>query len=419
MSEPRVVVAQLGARRHYAVPRILHEAGMLERFFTDSYSGNKPVLRGMVSAVDGIWSSDAAKRWLARAEPSLPADKVIAFERLGFAYARGRRHVRATTAKYALFERIATDFNAEILRHGLGAADTVLGFNRAGLELFKAARYEGRRCVLDQTMAPSGVARRLLREELDRWPAWQPGLEIDALAVDREQREWAAVDKILCPSAFVLNAVVASGGSPHKCLLVPYGTDPARFPQRETHEPPLDRPLRVLFAGEVGLRKGVPYLLEALRQLGPRAVEGRLVGPIVLSRRKIAQYASVATCMGAVPRPEMQAHYAWADVFVFPSVCEGSAAVLSEALASGLPVICTPNSGPPPALDGVRVVPVGDVEALTAAIMGVRDDYAAAVPSHSVDPAFGIAAYGNRLLDALLENGTDSVFTREADPRAS
>jgi glycosyltransferase involved in cell wall biosynthesis len=49
--------------------------------------------------------------------------------------------------------------------------------------------------------------------------------------------------------------------------------------------------------------------------------------------------------MDFVPRTDIPAYFRWADVFVLPSICEGSALVIYEALASGLPVITTPNSG--------------------------------------------------------------------------
>jgi glycosyltransferase involved in cell wall biosynthesis len=49
--------------------------------------------------------------------------------------------------------------------------------------------------------------------------------------------------------------------------------------------------------------------------------------------------------VGVVPRSEVTEHFKWADVFLLPSLCEGMATVLIEALSSGLPVIATENSG--------------------------------------------------------------------------
>jgi len=238
---PRVTVAQLGARRHYAVPRIVHGAGMLERFFTDSYSGDKPRLRAAVAVGDRVFPTAAAKRWLARRDASLPADKITSFERLGWRYARAQRRAANAGALGAVFARYGAAFNAAVLRHGLRDADVVFGFNGAARELFEAARREGRRCVLDQTIAPLAVQHRLLDREKARWPDWQPDWAPeppDPARLEREAAEWAPADLILCPSAFVRDAIGDVGGPLAKCALVPYGTDPARFPPAARREPP-------------------------------------------------------------------------------------------------------------------------------------------------------------------------------------
>ena len=71
----------------------------------------------------------------------------------------------------------------------------------------------------------------------------------------------------------------------------------------------------------------------------------RMVGPIGVSQSAEAELRRALDLTGPVPRLEVLKHYAWADVFFFPSMCEGSATVTYEALASGLPVVCTPNTG--------------------------------------------------------------------------
>ena len=423
---PRVAVAQLGARRHYAVPRILHEAGMLERFFTDSYSGDKPVLRRVVAGLDRVRPSDAARRWLSRRADDLPPDKVTSFERLGwrFATARQRRGGRSDPMPAA-----AAALNHAIVRQGLGEADTIFAFNGAALELFEHGRRHSLRCILDQTLAARRVYRQLMLNERAQWPDWQRGFTVPDEGDERtirEETEWRYADRILCPSQFVVDSIAEAGGPVEKCLLVPYGTDDSRFPRRSAHHCPEARPLRVLFAGEVGLRKGAPYLLEALRRLGPELVQGRFVGRLALEPGKLTPYAAVASFTGSLPRPEMRAQFAWADVFAFPSVCEGSAAVLSEALASGLPVVCTSNSGPPPCVDGLQVVPFGDIDALVATLSDVHRDPGRFRPREDLDPPFGLGAYGRRLRGAVgpaspgvRDAAMPSVVLSSAGPRPS
>jgi hypothetical protein len=89
------------------------------------------------------------------------------------------------TALRRVFAGYAARFDRSVLRHGLGEADTVYGFNGAVLELFEAAKARGMRCIVEQTMAPRRFHDRILREELARWPGWQPDLGLPQLGVSR------------------------------------------------------------------------------------------------------------------------------------------------------------------------------------------------------------------------------------------
>src|SRR5262249_3850951 len=130
----------------------------------------------------------------------------------------------------------------------------------------------------------------------------------------------------------------------------------------------------------------------------------RMVGTINVLPAARAALAADVELTGPVPRSEIPGHYAWADVFLLPSICEGSATVTYEALAAGLPVVCTPNTGSV-VRDGVDgfVVPAGDTDALVGRLDQLRDPgvraalaaRAAAGTEHSVD------SYRHRLLRAL------------------
>jgi glycosyltransferase involved in cell wall biosynthesis len=395
---------------HYAVPRIFERAGMLERFFTDSYSGDKPFLRGLLAALPRKVRPHAVERWLGRAEPAVPPRKVVSFETFGWRYARAQRRARDAAALRRVFADYAERFDRLVLRHGLGEADAVYGFNGAALELFEVAKARGLRCIVEQTIAPQRFHDRIVREELARWPGWQPDLVLpdgDACPLAaREEAEWAKADLILCGSPFVVEALRACGGPAERCVVVPYGVDPGRFavphrPRREAAER-----LRVLFVGEVGLRKGAPDLLEALRQLGPGRVEARLVGGIRLARERLEPYAEVARFEGAVPRSRMRELFAWADVFVLPSLCEGSATATYEALAAGLPVVATPNTGSV-VRDGVEghLVPIRAPEAIAERLDRLASDRESVVAmseaARSRAGEFNWDRYGERLVAAM------------------
>lgn len=402
----RVAVAQLGARMHYAVPRIFQEAGLLEQLFTDSYIGNKPWLEQLFRALPRGLRPGAIQRWLGRQEKRLPARKVTSFDLLGLRFAMQKAKARDDLSMSRVWLAESRAFNARIIQDGLAHADAVWGFSTASEELFRWARAQGKRCVLEQVILPSALQAALLEAEAKRWPGWQ---DVEAtigaarLLAAREAAEWELADLIVAGSGFVVDGLVACGVPAAKCRVVPYGVDQARFARGIRVKEPAAR-LRVLFAGEVGLRKGAPYLLEALRRLGPDRVEARLAGRVALATEKLAPYGDVATFLGVVPRTEMPGLFAWADVFVLPSIFEGSATVTYEALAAGVPVIATPNCGSivREGIDGA-IVPVGSVDAIAEQLdvlaLGRRH-----WPDAGIDhPVGSVEAYGRALLAALGE----------------
>ena len=362
----------LGARMHYAVPRLLFEAGLLERLFTDSYIGNKPWLELILRSVPARRAPRGLLRWLGRKDVALTANEVLSFEALGLWFVWARKRAKTHVETQAVFREAAQRFNAAILRSGLGAAPIVWGFNNASLELFQAAQAQGRQCIVEQTILPPELEFKLMREELARWPGWQPGLnilEVDRADVDRAEQEWALADCIVACSHFVREGLERCGVPEGKIRVVPYGVDVNRFSPMAKHERDVGAPLRVLFVGEVGLRKGVPDLLEALVRLGPARVVARFAGEVALAHERLDAFADVATFLGPVPRVMMPEIYRWADVLVLPSIVEGSAAATYEALLSGLPVVATPNAGSivRSGVDGF-IVPIRDPEALAKTI---------------------------------------------------
>jgi glycosyltransferase involved in cell wall biosynthesis len=98
-------------------------------------------------------------------------------------------------------------------------------------------------------------------------------------------------------------------------------------------------------------------------------IETKIVGQVLLRQDILDSYGKHTTLLGSVPRVQLGNLYRWADILVLPSLAEGSALVSYEALASGVPVIATPNAGTPVrnGIDGV-IVPIRDAEALASAI---------------------------------------------------
>ena len=138
----------------------------------------------------------------------------------------------------------------------------------------------------------------------------------------------------------------------------------------------------------------------------PESVHAKLIGPVAIDRDCLARYDRWCELVGPVPRSLMSELYDWADTLVLPSICEGSATVTYEAMARGIPVITTPNSGSL-IRDGVEgfIVPIRDHSAIQKKIELLRDDgglwlsMANAATERAREAS--LDAYGKRLLEVF------------------
>ena len=401
------VVAHLGARMHYAVPRMLHDAGMLSRFYTD-ICGNKGWPR-VLRLIPPSLRPTALKRLLGRLPQGLPLAKIRTFNVFGFRSAWQRARARDPRAILAAGLWAGKEFGRRIVEDGLHDADAVYTYNSEALEILTYARQHGIRAVLEQTIAPPEVVDELLSTEHERFPGWEEARSKNDLLpenCERHRAERELAELIVCGSEFVRESVAACGGPRDRCVVVPYGLNWPEAPQ--IRRQPHTGPLRVLTAGAVGLRKGSPYVLEAAKLLKGRA-HFRLAGPLGISATAQQQLREHLELLGPVPRSEMREQFAWADVFLLPSICEGSATATYEALACGLPVICTPNTGSivRSGEDGF-IVPMRDVQAIVTSLECLLEDRdrlnAMSARAQQRWSEISLEAYQSRLLRALADN---------------
>ncbi|MBI1374429.1 MAG: glycosyltransferase [Phycisphaera sp.] len=400
------LVAQLGARRHYAVPRALQTAGRLAALYTD-ICGNKGWPR-LLSAVPRDIAPGAVRRLAERRAAGVPTQMIHAFTSFGWQYARRKAAATSAAERTDAWLWAGQTFGQLVVDHGLGDAEGVYVFNSAGLEVLHAARAEGRVAVLDQTIAPRRYERELMRDEHAAWPGWdtidEEDPHLDAYC-RREEREWVAADRIVCGSEFVRDTLVTCGVDSERCVVAPYGLQAETPDTSPVAHDAHAGPLRVLTVGEVGLRKGSPYVLRAAQRLAGVATF-RMVGDVAAGDAVVKDLNGHVELVGAVPRSEVTRHYAWADVLLLPSLCEGSAASTYEAMHAGLPVVCTPNAGSV-VRDGVDgcVVPPRDVDAIVARLeflagdLDARQRMGAAARRHVA--TLTLDDYGKRLIAAI------------------
>jgi glycosyltransferase involved in cell wall biosynthesis len=411
MPTPQYVVAQVGARRGYAVPAMLDSAGMLSAFYTD-ICGNVGV--GRMLALARSISAAAARLHRRQVPPSL-VSRTHTFPIRTSVHACRGRFGGSEIEQFRAHLQWQLSMGRRVEREGFGRATHFFSMLGEFPRLIAEAKRRGLVVVSEVYTVLS--QERILADERKQFPTWEPG-SYDFDSVRREIPSGdlllTASDYFVCPSEFVRDDVVAHFGVPaSRTVVVPYGVD-----RRWLGLTPVPHLGRVLFVGSAGLRKGLHYLAMAAQKLAvsdPR-MEFRVAGDVTQT------IVSQPSCrhlrfLGRVPRYLIHREFEAADVFVLPSLAEGSAEVTYEALAAGLPVITTRSAGSV-VRDGVegRIVPERDPEALAGAILeltldrGLRERMSIAARERARQ--FTWERYGERLLaylESLPHQATDRV----------
>jgi len=220
-------------------------------------------------------------------------------------------------------------------------------YEDGAINSFKQAKKLGIHCSYELPIAHWQTVRRLLSQEAERLPEWEPTLESTREPEEklfRKEEELDLADCISCPSEFVLQSIPESVRSKKTCQVAPFGSPPcpANKRLRKDHE---SQPLKLLFVGSMSQRKGLADLFEAMEMLRNEPVSLTVLGqpsmPMEFYRSCFPNFEYLAPCSNENVRRVMQEH----DALVLPSIVEGRALVQQEALACGLPLVVTANAG--------------------------------------------------------------------------
>jgi glycosyltransferase involved in cell wall biosynthesis len=237
---------------------------------------------------------------------------------------------------------------ARSLRHGKYGPDVraVYAYEDCALGLFEAARDLGLKRIYELPIAYWETARRLLREEAERYPDWEPtlgGTRDSEEKFARKTRELELADLVICPSNFVLESLPEDTRGKKPCVMAAFGS-PEVCPEEQI-ERSTDRPLRVLFAGAMTQRKGLADVFAAMKVLNSNDAQLVVMGSPL---RPLSWYWERSPNFVYEPpraHREFLELMQTCDVLVLPSIVEGRALVQLEAMACGLPVIATRNAG--------------------------------------------------------------------------
>ena len=344
---PCVLFIQDGARLHYAIPVALKRAGLLGALYAGWYNHNTPLARAMTRSA-GLLLPALARRMRDRHCAEL-AGTMVADSKF------------IEPSAYALIRLFG--WGCPLLgplwwlqrRKILGLARrmppphgglVVFGFSHClSAGLVRHFRADGAALVIDQPIATHREAFDQQRKNQLKWPEWSDTAPSDPDEPNRraEEERFRMVDLITCASEYVKESLLAVGVSAEKVRVLPYPVDCSDF--EFTDRSGRSGPVRVGFVGQVGLRKGAPWFLEAAKLCDPALVKFTMVGAVALTDFGRRQLEEGVELVGSVPRSQILDWLKRFDIFFFPSTCEGSAGAVMEAMATGLPIVASPNSG--------------------------------------------------------------------------
>jgi glycosyltransferase involved in cell wall biosynthesis len=353
----RAVVVHGGARDSYQLALALSEAGLLDSLVTDLFW---PADRAWANMVAGILPPSLRALLLQRSCCGLP------FEEVRLCLLTGLRCLlleKMPRLPFALRRRSIRVADATLGRTaGRRAAKREAGLVSYSYCGFDAIRQYGRPAMMFQVHPHPSTVRRILQRELEDHPECADSLRQEwELALPEEDyqhlvSETKMASHYLTASTFTRNSLVEHG-TPHSSItVIPYGVDLEKFhPAPEVAATKGDSRLHLLFVGRINQRKGIKYLLEALKLLNTKQVRLTVCGRVVDDLEIFRPFSSQVEVRPSVSTSDLVAAYQTADLFVFPSVAEGFGQVLLEALSCGLPILSTTHTAAPDLIeDGVE-----------------------------------------------------------------
>lgn len=366
----KIIVAQTGSRHNYAIPRMIEASGSLERFYTDFclQRGWARALNKLNTMLPQSVRPRSLQRLPRREVVGVPTDKIYSSDRLLLKHLRQQLLPRGLAEYYTDYDLV---FAEEMIKYGIGNATAVYSTFGEGHCFLKCAKEKGLKIIVDFYMNP--LTHVIYRNEKENFPTW-PNSQYYAHDQDeaRVSELIEIADIFLCPSKSVFEGLKHYPSfDEQRARIVPYGCS-INYGRR------VNRPItgRVLFAGNATLGKGIHYLARAaaLSAEQGNSYDFRIAGYALESIRSRLECAHL-NFLGQLSKVQLIEELMLADVFVLPTLAEGSASVVVEALAAGVPVVTTHSAGSV-ITDGIEglIVPERDPQALLHAIKSIVRD---------------------------------------------
>lgn len=342
---PDIIVSHPGVQHSYMLVLAVQEIDRLDKFITSFYYKKNSVPYFLLTKYGKI-QKYFNKRFSALLDQSrivnMPYYELVEqFSRLAFGNAE-------ITNNLIYWRDRAFDYHVSHF-HLHKKIRTFIGYPNASLRSFTKIKQWDGHCILDLPIGYYKEAEEILEAEKKLHPEFADSItytSFDETYKKRVDAELTLADNIVIPSDFAKRTLVKHGFDESKLRLIPYGSyfTPNDISSVRKSNP--GEPVKLLYAGQISQRKGIKYLLEAARELKKRGVhfELTLVGRIYGKGSGLQSYQQFFKYIPYMGRDDLKKLFLNSDLFIFPSLFEGSGLVIFEALSNALPVITTANT---------------------------------------------------------------------------
>jgi glycosyltransferase involved in cell wall biosynthesis len=352
--------------------------------------------RGSLKQLITSYPKFAVSRW------GIPQEKVTTFV-IKEALTRGFQALPAFLKnKYNPQYLILNSFD-RFASSKISKTDILVAFSGSALSTLKAAKKLGAITVLERGSSHICFQSNILTQEYElfgfKYKATHPRI------IEKELLEYSEANYISIPSSFVRKTFVTNKVDDNKLIQIPFGVDLGEFKKI----PKVDNVFRVIYAGGLSLRKGVYYLLKAFSDLSLPKSELLLIGKLTDEIKPILRkFSGSFRSIGHIPQHELNRYYSQGSIFVLPSVEEGMALVQLQAMACGLPLISTTNTGAEDFIEDGKegfIIPIRSVEAIKEKILFFYEnpekrELMSAAAQRKVECGFTNNDYGDRIFAA-------------------
>ena len=389
----------------------LHNANILSGFYTGiaSFEGNWVDKLGAVKSLSEIRRRrfQTYLQPFTHTVPWLEAGRLLALRTGATQLTKHEKGTLSVDAVYRYHDRyVAKKLNALVSKKITG----VYCYEDGAASTFKEAKRLGLKTFYDLPIGYWRAARRLLINEMERWPEWAEtlhGFKDSDTKLERKEEEISLSDVIFVASSFTAKTLADFPGTLPPVKVIPYGF-PAVGENRKYDGLTNKKKIKVLFVGGLSERKGIADLFAVANSLRDY-IELTIVG-----RKASATCVALETSLAkhkwipGLPHHDVLQLMRQQDLLVFPSLFEGFGLVISEAMSQGMPVITTERTAGPDLIQHAHngwLVEAGSTMALQEAVEHfVRNPHLlfefgkAARETASLRPW---SVYGNELANAI------------------